>query len=195
MADVSGGHRRFGDVFPFLGLAQPGPACFRMQRRLLPADGSQRAIVPDVLRFISPHGSCHDVLLPGHVAFCANARVFFLVRISASSRHRSITSVKSAAFFGRSRKKEWVPPRRRLQSRDAAAVRRLSLATKQRLLFQCAQECSRRLDVGRRNPCVDLSGGLAGGRFAQHQLTILTGRQQFGRLSRLVRGPCKTVLK
>jgi hypothetical protein len=42
---------------------------------------------------------------------------------------------------------------------------------------------------------VDFGGCLAGGRFPQQQLAIETGRQEIGRLARLTRRPCKTVLK
>jgi len=59
-----GGPGCLGEVFPFLGLAQPGPTRFGVQRRLLSADRAQRTIVPDFLRRSRPYGSCHDGLTP-----------------------------------------------------------------------------------------------------------------------------------
>jgi hypothetical protein len=65
-----GGSGCLGEVFPFLGLAQPGPTRFGVQRRLLSADRAQRTIVPDFLRRSRPYGSCHDGLTPSTRRLC-----------------------------------------------------------------------------------------------------------------------------
>jgi hypothetical protein len=71
------GRRRFGKVFPLFGLAQPGPARFGVQYRLLPADRAKRAVVPDVLRRRRPLQCFHDCLTPLRRHRCGNSALLF----------------------------------------------------------------------------------------------------------------------
>jgi len=64
LAACQSGHCFLGEIFPFFGLAQPGPARFGMQYRLLPADRAKRAVVPDVLCRRRPRRCFHDRFTP-----------------------------------------------------------------------------------------------------------------------------------
>jgi len=90
--------RGFSEIFPFFGLAQPGPTRFGMQYRLLPADRAERAVVPDVLRRRRPLQCFHDCLTPRRRHRCGNSALLFSRDFVPAARVSQQQLFKNAMF-------------------------------------------------------------------------------------------------